>query len=81
VNPPLAEGTVGSRGEIFPPKGIREKLGLGPRVRIRYKVEDGRLVVEPIPTRHEVLNEPQAVEITLRELTKFRKEISKRAEF
>ena len=81
MNPPLTEGRVGSKGEIFPPKEIRERLGLRPHVRIRYKVEDGRLVVEPIPTLHEVLNEPQMVETTLGELKKFRKEISKKAEF
>jgi len=78
---PLAEGRIGSKGEIFPPKEIREKLGLRPHVRIRYRVEDGRLVVEPIPSLHEVLNEPQIVETTLAELKKFRKEISKKAEF
>jgi bifunctional DNA-binding transcriptional regulator/antitoxin component of YhaV-PrlF toxin-antitoxin module len=80
VELPLTESRVGSKGEIFPPKAMREKLGLRPHVRVKYKIEDGRLVVEPIPTLHDVLNEPQAVETTLGELKKFRKEISKKAE-
>jgi bifunctional DNA-binding transcriptional regulator/antitoxin component of YhaV-PrlF toxin-antitoxin module len=80
VNLGLAESKVGSKGEIFPPKDIRDKLGLRPHVRVRYKIEDGRLIVEPIATLHEVLNEPQIVETTLGELKKFRRELSKKAE-
>ncbi len=80
MNRALAESRIGSKGEIFPPKEIREKLGLHPHVRIKYKIEDGRLVVEPIPTLHEVLNEPQRVETTLGELKSFRKELSQKAE-
>ncbi len=76
----MTESRVGSKGEIFPPKEIREKLGLRPHVRVRYKVEDGRLVVEPIPTLHDVLNEPHVLETTLGEFKKFRREITKKAE-
>ena len=71
---------MGSKGEIFPPKDIREKLGLRPHTRIKYKVEDGRLIVEPIPTLQEVLHEPQEVETTIQELQEFRRELSKKAE-
>mgnify|MGYP003884868031 CR=1 FL=1 len=43
------EGRVGSKGELFPPKEIREKLGLRPHTKVVYRVEGGKLVVEPIP--------------------------------
>ncbi len=76
----MAESRVGPKGEIFPPKDIREKLGLHPHTRVMYKVEDGRLVVEPIATLREVLEEPQEVETTIGELKKFRKRFSKKAE-
>jgi hypothetical protein len=45
-----------------------------------YKIEDGRLVVKPIPNLEEVLNEPPCVEIALEEFHKHRKELSKKAE-
>jgi len=59
---------------------MREQLGLNPHTRVRYTVEAGRLVVEPIPTLRDVLKEPPEVETTLGELKRFRKELSKMAE-
>ena len=76
----VLEGRVGSKGELFPPKEVREKLGLHPHMKVLYKVEGGRLVVEPVPSLEEVLSEPPSVEITLEEFHSFRRELSKRAE-
>lgn len=71
---------VGSKGELFPPKEIREKLGLKPHTKVIYKVENGRLIVEPVPGIEEVLKEPPLVEVTLEEFHKFRKELSRKVE-
>lgn len=71
---------IGSKGELFPPKKIREKLGLKAHMKVIYRVEDGRLIVEPVPSIEDLLKEPPAVEISLEEFHKFRKEISRRAE-
>ncbi len=76
----MYESRVGSKGELFPPKEIREKLGLRPHVRVIYRVEGGRLLVEPIPSLEDVLGEPPSVEITLEEFHSFRRELSRRAE-
>jgi AbrB family looped-hinge helix DNA binding protein len=76
----MQKSRVGSKGELFPPKSIREKLGLQAHTQIIYKIEDDRLVVEPIPSLQEVFKEPSAVEITLEEFHKHRKEVSKKAE-
>ena len=76
----MAESRVGSKGELFPPKEIREKLGLRPHMKVIYKIDEGRLYVEPVPSLEEVLKEPQCVEITLGEYHGFRKELSKKAE-
>jgi len=71
---------VGSKGELFPPKEIREKLGLHPHKRVIYKIEDDKLIVEPIPSIQEVFQEPSAIEITLQDFHKHRKEVSKKVE-
>jgi len=71
---------VGSKGELFPPKYIREKLALKPCTKVLYKIESGRLIVEPIPTIKEVLQENTPVEITLEEFHKQRKELSEKTE-
>lgn len=76
----MDKSRVGSKGELFPPKEIREKLGLKAHTKIIYKVEDGRLIVEPVPNLEEVLTEPPIIEITLEEFHNFRKELSKKAE-
>ena len=65
---------------MFLPKEIREKLGLRAHVKIIYKIEDGRLVVEPVPSLEDVLKEPPSVEVTLEEFHGFRRELSRKAE-
>jgi bifunctional DNA-binding transcriptional regulator/antitoxin component of YhaV-PrlF toxin-antitoxin module len=76
----MQKSRVGSKGELFPPKEIREKIGLHAHTKVIYKIEEGRLVVEPVPSLEEVLKEPSAVETTLEELHRLRKELSRKAE-
>jgi len=76
----MQKSRVGSKGELFPPKEIRERLGLRAHERVIYKIEGERLVVEPVPSLEEVLKEPPSVEITLEEFHKLRKELSRKAE-
>lgn len=76
----MTESRVGSKGELFPPKEIREMLGLRPRVKVIYQVVDGRLLVEPVPSLEEVLKETPSIEITLEEFHAFRRELSRKAE-
>jgi bifunctional DNA-binding transcriptional regulator/antitoxin component of YhaV-PrlF toxin-antitoxin module len=76
----MQKSRVGSKGELFPPKEIREKLGLYAHVKVIYKIEAGRLVIEPVPSLEEVLKETPSVEITLKESHNLRKELSRKAE-
>jgi len=76
----MQKSRVGSKGELFPPKKIREKLGLQAHTQIIYTIEDNKLIVEPIPSLQEVFKEPSAIEITLQDFHKHRKEVSQKAE-
>ena len=76
----MQKSRVGSKGEIFPPKEIREKLGLRPRTEITYKIEGSKLIVEPVPRLQDVLTRPTLVEETLADVKKFRRDLSKSAE-
>jgi len=76
----MFESRVGSKGELFPPKHIREKLGLKPRVKVVYRVDEGRLIVEPAPSLEEVLREPPLVQVSMEEFHDFRRELSRKAE-
>jgi len=76
----MSKRRVGSKGELFLPKDVREKLGLRAHVKVIYKIEDGRLVVEPVPGLEDVLKEPPSVEVTLEEFHGFTRELSRKAE-
>jgi len=76
----MQKSRVGSKGELFPPKDIREKIGLHAHTKVIYKIEGGRLVVEPVPSLEEVLKETPSVEITIEEFHKHRKDLSRKAE-
>ena len=71
---------MGSKGELFPPKRMRERLGLEPRTRVIYREEEGRLIVEPILNLEDAFAEPPEVEITLEEFHASRRELSERME-
>jgi len=49
-------------------------------VKVIYKVVEGRLIVETVPSLEETLKEPSSVEITLEELHSLRRELSRKAE-
>ncbi len=76
----MQQSRVGSKGELFPSKEIREKLKLNAHTKVIYKIEAGRLIVEPIPSLKEVLEENPSVEITFEEFHKQRKQLSTKAE-
>lgn len=76
----MHESRVGSKGELFPPKEIREKLGLQACTKIIYKIDQGRLIVEPVPPLRETLLEKPSIEITLEEFHNQRKDLSRKAE-
>ena len=76
----MQQSRVGSKGELFPSKEIREKLKLNAHTKVIYKIEAGRLIVEPIPSLKEVLEEKPSVNITFEEFRKQRKELSTKAQ-
>ena len=76
----MQQSRVGSKGELFPSKEIREKLKLNAHTKVIYKIEAGRLIVEPIPSLKEVLEENSCVEMSFEEFCKQRKELSMKAE-
>ncbi|HYA77742.1 MAG TPA: AbrB/MazE/SpoVT family DNA-binding domain-containing protein [Verrucomicrobiae bacterium] len=44
----MRESRVGSNGELFPPKEMREKLGLKAYTKVIFTIESGKLIVEPV---------------------------------
>ena len=76
----MSSGKVGSKGELFPPKDIREKMGLFPGQNIIYHVIQGRLIIEKILAPDEILKKQMKGKISLEEIKKNRLELSEDAE-
>ena len=74
------EGKVGSKGELFVPKKIREKLGLKPGKKVIFIIKDDKLIVEPIKSIEELLEKKPKIVIDLKEFHEFRKSLSRRLE-
>ncbi|TFG17457.1 MAG: hypothetical protein EU530_10565 [Promethearchaeota archaeon] len=72
----MITGIVGSKGELFPPKSIREKMGLKKGQKIVYRVLNGRLIVEKYIELEEILSKSAKMEISFDELKKDREELS-----
>jgi len=74
------EGKVGSKGELFPSKKIREAIGLKKNQRVKYSVIHGRLIVEKILDPISLLSQPPKVKISWHEYKNNRKKVTKELE-
>lgn len=74
------DGKVGSKGELYPSKKIREALGLLKGHHVKYSVVNGRMIIERIPDPVELFARPAKVIITIEELKKDRCHLSKKLE-
>ena len=68
---------IGSKGEIFPPKEIRKKLGLEPNQPIILYVHNDQLIIRKIHSLEEVLKSPPKVKISYHAWKQFKEELSK----
>jgi AbrB family looped-hinge helix DNA binding protein len=73
-------GKVGSKGELFVPKEIKEKMDLKAGQKITFRVNKGRLIVEKIPLLEDILSKPGKITISIEELKENRKELSEAME-
>lgn len=75
----MSLGKVGSKGELFPPKNLRYKIGLVEGQNVLYRVVNNRLVVEKLLEIDEVLDKPSKVTLSFLELKKDRLQLSEDA--
>ena len=58
---------MGRKGELFPPKEVREEAGLNPGDQVVYKADRGRIEVVKIPGLHEAFLRKKTAKITFEE--------------
>lgn len=67
---------MGSKGEIFPPKEIRKKLGLNPDQPISMTFQDAKLIIKKIYSIEEILKTPPKTKISYHAWKQFKKDLS-----
>lgn len=68
-------GKVGKKHDLYPPKEIREALGLKKGQKVVYSLEEGELTVKPITSIEGVENMEKFAETTVKEFEEFTKEL------
>ncbi len=71
---------IGSKGEIFPPKEIRELLGLEKSQPILLTTHNNLLIIRKLNTVEELLSKAPKVTISMHAWKQFRKQLSKDVE-
>ncbi len=70
-----ASGRVGQKGELFPPKDVREEAGLSPGDLVVYTANHGRIEVIKIPGLHEAYSRRKTAKVTVGEFEKMTSEV------
>lgn len=74
-------GKVGSKGELYPSKKIRETLGLYPNSRIRYFLSPrGYLIVEKVISVEDLLKAPVLAKVSPEEIEQLSESMQKKGE-
>ncbi len=68
---------VGKRGELYPPKELREAAKIRPGSNVIFRVVGDKLEVESIPSLIDLLNMKPIAKITLKEFEDFRSKLSR----
>ena len=67
---------IGSKGEIFPPKKIRERLGFEPNQPILLYIHQDQLIVRKLHSIEEILNTPAKIKISYHAWKQFKEELT-----
>ena len=71
---------IGSKGEIFPPKDLREKLGFEPDQPIILYVHNDQLIIRKVHSLEEILESPPKIKISYHAWKQFKEELSEEYE-
>lgn len=67
---------IGSKGEIFPPKKVRERLGFEPNQPILLYIHQDQLIVRKLHSIEEILNTPPKTKISYHAWKQFKDELT-----
>lgn len=71
---------IGSKGEIFPPKEIRKRLGLTPNQPILMTIHNDQLIIRKLHSIESILSTPPKAKISYHAWKQFKKELTEETE-
>ncbi len=71
-----AIGKIGRKGELYPPKEIREAVKLKPGDKVLYIAKQNKIEVIPLKTFKEALEDKPLVKISINEFEELTEEIT-----
>jgi bifunctional DNA-binding transcriptional regulator/antitoxin component of YhaV-PrlF toxin-antitoxin module len=72
-------GKVGSKGELYPPKKIRDKIGLEPEMEIEYIISpNGELIIRKVEKLEDILKLKTIAKISQEEFEEMSEEMQNR---
>lgn len=71
---------IGSKGEIFPPKEIRKKLGLTPNQPILMTIHEDKLIIRKLQSIEGILSTPPKAKISYHAWKQFKTEFHEEIE-
>jgi AbrB family looped-hinge helix DNA binding protein len=66
---------VGEKGELFPPKSIREEAGLKAGDEVSFEAKDGSIKVQKIPTLKEAFAQKKFANISFKKFEEMTSEV------
>jgi hypothetical protein len=66
---------AGKRGELYPPKSLREAVGIHPGTKVVFRLAGEKLEVEAIPSLEDVLRMGPITEITFEDFQRSRSQL------
>ena len=68
--------TVGNKGEIYTNDALRRRTGIKKRGKVKAKVSEGKLILEPLPSLQDLISAP-VLKIGVKEAEKLSEEAQK----
>jgi len=68
--------TVGGKGEIYTNDALRRRTGIKKRGKVKAKVSEGKLILEPLPSLQDLISAPVLM-IAVKEAEKLSEEAQK----
>ena len=69
------KGKVGRKGELFPPKSVREQAGMKPGDQVTYEATEGRIEVQRIPSLKETFAQKKFAKVSFKKFEDMTSEV------